>query len=100
MENKWDTAIFGFVPDEFKSWYETNSGTQYTSRGWSIHSSKDANNFQNQMMHCRDLIIKEMGKLGAYVIGNKNIFELMQNKKTTIKYEYQGQDYKKEIEMP
>lgn len=120
--DKWvvdpDTGpIFGYVPEEFRSWYEKNSGTFYKNGKWYVDSNKllnkdqieawinlenktknpkparffQADEFQNYIGEARETIRNVLDdKKIDYNFGNEEIFALMKNRYVDIKYEYQG----------
>jgi hypothetical protein len=108
----WQDPIFGYVPEKYRDWYLRTSGTEWkdgfsrwyvdgnniisrsTSKAGKAIIQYRANVFQDAMGQARRLIIEAMGtKTKNYVIGHKDIFELMMNKKLQYEYSVDGQNY-------
>jgi len=119
-----DAPIFGEIPDGFESWYGRESGTFLKDGHWYVdydskveikkiaektiekkHRKGDyitvnilkSADFQDKIINAKEIIKDTMGKKGSYAISNQNVFELMRDKKTTIKYKHQGKEYKLEV---
>ena len=120
-ETKWQDPVFGYVPKEFRSWYEQESGTYWDGKQkrWRIakdimgtwYSSKDtrreypinsyvANVFQDRYKSARELIEDRLRAVDRkYIISQGDIFSLMRDKVVIINYRIDGIDYQEEIRL-
>lgn len=111
---------YGWIKSILIGWFTDTSGMYYDDDyGWRVSaegkrevvkkkkdSTKEikynlfkANDFQTAYMSAKQEILNGFSKHEKYIVDCNDVFDLMQNKKVEVEYQYQGRNMKKLIKI-